>query len=300
MSILPLTALRAFDKVAEHLSFTRAAEALHVTQSAVSQQVAQLEERVGKRLVERSGRSLRLTPHGELLAAACQRSFTTLERTLQRISRGGEGRALHLKLPPTFAMKWLMPRLPGFQVLHPQLELHISTSVHPVDFESEDVDIGMQRAAQPDPGLHAIAVMEERGLLVCAPHLWGQRKAQLAELESMTLLHSANRPDDWPLWLKLVGAPALKPANQIEFSFSLLMDQAAIEGLGVCLAQPEFVQDDLSAGRLIAPFDQVVSTGRKHFIVCPDRLRHDPAVAQFFAWMQSDANRHQGKAERPR
>lgn len=294
MSILPLTALRAFEKVAEHLSFTRAAEALHVTQSAVSQQVAQLEQRVGKRLVERSGRSLRLTPHGELLATACQRSFTALERVLQRISRGGDGQALHFKLPPTFAMKWLMPRLPGFQVLHPQLELHISTSVHPVDFESEDVDIGMQRAAQPDPGLHAISVMEECGILVCSPRLWGERGARLAELASMTLLHSANRPDDWPLWLELVGAPALKPANQIEFSFSLLMYQAAIEGLGVCIAQPEFVEEDLSSGRLVAPFHQLVSTGRQHFLVCPARLRQDQAIARFFAWVQSGAKAHHG------
>lgn len=298
MSILPLTALRAFEKVAEHLSFTRAAEALHVTQSAVSQQVAQLEERVGKRLVERSGRALRLTPHGELLAAACQRSFSALERALQRVSRGGDGRALQFKLPPTFAMKWLMPRLPGFQVLHPQLELHLSTSVQPVDFESEDVDIGMLRAAEPDPGLHAMSVMDECGILVCSPRLWGQREARPAELASMTLLHSANRPDDWPLWLRLMGVPDLKPANQIEFSFSLLMYQAAIEGLGVAIAQPEFVEEELASGRLIAPFEQVVATGRKHFLVCPARLRHDPAIAGFFSWVQSDAKAHRATQTR--
>jgi LysR family glycine cleavage system transcriptional activator len=206
MSVLPLKALRAFEKVAEHLSYTRAAEALHVTQSAVSQQVAQLEERVGKRLVERSGRALRLTPQGELLAAACQRSFGALERTMQQVSRGGGGQALQFKLPPTFAMKWLMPRLPGFQVLHPQLELHISTSVQAVDFESEDVDVGMQRASEPDPGLHGISVMDEAGILVCSPRLWGRRKSRVSELATMTLLHSANRPDDWPLWFRLMEA----------------------------------------------------------------------------------------------
>lgn len=104
----------------------------------------------------------------------------------------------------------------------------------------------------------------------------------------MTLLQSANRPEDWPQWLGLMGAPDLKPANQIEFSFSLLMYQAAIEGLGVGIAQPEFVEEELASGRLIAPFKQVVSTGSKHFLVCPTRLRHDPAVARFFAWAQAD------------
>jgi LysR family glycine cleavage system transcriptional activator len=281
--------LRAFEKVAQHRSFTRAAEALHVSQSAVSQQVSQLEERVGKRLVERSGRTLRLTPHGELLAAACQRSFSALERALQQVSRGGS-QALQFKVPPTFAMKWLMPRLPGFQVLHPQLELHINTSVNPVDFDSEDIDIGMQRAAQPDPALHAISVMDETGILVCSPRLWGKRKSRLPELASMTLLVSANRTNDWPLWLDFMGARELAPANQIEFGFSLLMYQAALEGLGICIAQPEFVQDDLASGRLIAPFPGIVSTGRKHFLVCPERRRHEPAVAQFFSWVQSGAS----------
>jgi len=211
---------------------------------------------------------------------------------MQQVSRGGGGQALQFKLPPTFAMKWLMPRLPGFQVLHPQLELHISTSVQAVDFESEDVDVGMQRASEPDPGLHGISVMDEAGILVCSPRLWGRRKSRVSELATMTLLHSANRPDDWPLWFRLMEAPQLKPANQIEFSFSLLMYQAAIEGLGVGIAQPEFVEEDLASGRLVAPFKQVVSTGRKHFLVCPARGRHDPAVARFFSWVQSGAKAH--------
>jgi LysR family transcriptional regulator, glycine cleavage system transcriptional activator len=273
MPNLPLTALRAFEKVAEHLSFTRAAEHLHVSQSAVSQQIALLEERVGNRLLERSGRTLRLTAQGEILAKAASKSFRALERALQQVSR--EGRALDLKLPPTFAMKWLMPRLPSFQVMHPRLELHINTSVHPVDFESENINIGMQRAAQADSGLHAIAVMDETAMLVCSPGLWKGRPAQLKKTQ------------DWPLWLAQMEQPDFQAANQIEFSFSLLMYQAAIEGLGVCLAQPEFIEDDLASGRLIAPFTTVINTGKKHFIVCPEQHRHDPAVASFLAWVKS-------------
>jgi LysR family transcriptional regulator, glycine cleavage system transcriptional activator len=286
MSQLPLTALRAFEKVAEHLSFTRAAQALYVSQSAVSQQIAQLEERTGKRLVERSGRGLKLTPQGEVLATACQHSFGALERALKRVSRGG-GRSLHVRLPPTIAMKWLVPKLMGFQLQNPDLELQISTSVQPVDFDIEDVDIGMQRAAQADPGLHAIPIMDERGILVCSPTLWAGRTGNLSELSSMTLLRSVNRQDDWALWSKGMNAPELAPAKHIDFSFSLLMYQAALEGLGMCIAQPELVEDDLVAGRLIAPFPQVISTGRKQFLVCPARLRHDPAVSSFFAWVQS-------------
>lgn len=287
MSNLPLTALRAFEKVAEHLSFTQAALALHVTQSAVSQQVTQLEARLGKLLIERSGRRLRLTANGELLAKACAKSFSSLESTLQQISRHGDVMSLRFKLPPTFAMKWLMPKLSSFQVLHPTLELKISTHVQPVDFETEDVDIGMQRAQATDRGLHAEAVMDERGILVCSPRLWGNRLADLDELRAMTLLCSVNRSEDWNLWCQLMGAPTLMPGNQIQLGFSLLVYQAAIEGLGFAIAQPEFVEDDLAAGRLIVPFQGVVTTPRKHFLVCPADLRHQSAVSAFFSWVQA-------------
>lgn len=117
----PFTALRAFGQVAEHLSFTRAAQALHVTQSAVSQQVARLEQRLGKRLVERTGRRLRLTAHGEALAAACQQSFALLDSAVRRIAGDSGANGVYFKVPPTFAMKWLMPRLPRFQVQHPHI-----------------------------------------------------------------------------------------------------------------------------------------------------------------------------------
>ena len=284
MSSLPLSALRAFDKVAECLSFTRAAQALHVTQSAVSQQVAQLEERVGRKLVERTGRQLRLTPHGEQLAVACQRSFGTLEVAMRRASRQ-DREALQIRLPPTFAMKWLMPRLTHFQLQYPDLELRISTSVDPVDFDHEDVDIAMQRATQPDPALHAVAVLQERGILVGAPGLWGAQRPRWADLKRKTLLCSANRAEDWASWCEAVGQPALEPAGRIQFGFSLLMYQAALEGLGMCIAQPEFVEEDLATGRLVAPFKQVVNTDKRYYLICPARIRHEPAIVQFFSWV---------------
>jgi DNA-binding transcriptional LysR family regulator len=286
MAQLPLSALRAFDKVAEHLSFTRAAQALHVTQSAVSQQVAQLEERVGRALLERSGRHLRLTPHGEQLAAACQRSFGTLEVAIRRVSRQ-DREALQVKLPPTFAMKWLMPRLTHFQMQYPELELRISTSVDPVDFEHEDVDIALQRAVDSDPQLHAVAVLEERGILVGAPGLWKGCKPHLSDLKEKTLLSSGNRQEDWSLWCAAVGQPNLQPVGKIQFGFSLLMYQAALEGLGVCIAQPEFVEEELASGRLVAPFANVVTTGKRYYLVCPSRIRNDPAISQFFSWVSN-------------
>jgi LysR family glycine cleavage system transcriptional activator len=285
---VPLNALRAFAEVAQLLSFTRAAEALHVTQSAVSQQVAQLEQRLGKRLIERSGRTLRLTESGEMLAAACQRGFGVIDSALRRVARAGDASSLRFKLPPTFAMRWLMPRLPSFQVLHPGCELHVSTSVQTVDFEAEDVDIALQRAVHPEPAVHAIPVIEERGILVCSPTLWRGRQPDLGELEGMTVLHSANRRSDWAQWLAAVGRPDLKAGNLLEFEFSLMVYQAAMEGLGVAIAQPEFVETELASGRLVAPVAQAVPTGKRYFLTCQSSRRHVPAIASFFSWAAAE------------
>ena len=211
-----------------------------------------------------------------------------LESALQRIAGGNDGNVLTFKVPPTFAMKWLMPRLPRFQVRHPQIELRVSTSLQPADFEAENVDISMQRAVEPDPAFHAIPVLEERGLLVCSPTLWGGRSARLSELDGMTLLESGNRRDDWASWLEQAGTTKIQPANRLEFGFSLLVYQAAVEGLGVAIAQPEFVQEELASGRLVAPFRKVFSTGKRYFLVCPPSRRHAPAVARFLSWVQSE------------
>lgn len=277
--------LRVFEVVGRHLSFTRAGEELSVTQSAVSQQVAQLEARLGRRLFERQGRVLRLTREGETLHAACRRGFALIDSAVQRIAAGDGTDRLRLKVPPTFAMKWLMPRLPGFQVLHPQLELSLATSVQPADFETEHVDISFARAAQPGAGLHAVPVLVERMQLVCSPRLWGRRRARLASLDGMTMLHTVNRRDDWDAWLRQAGGEAIRRGPQLEFDVSLLVYQAAVEGLGVAVVQPELVEDEIAAGRLIAPFEAIYPTGRTYFLVCPEARRRVPAVARFLDWI---------------
>jgi LysR family glycine cleavage system transcriptional activator len=284
------TALRVFEAVARHLSFTRAADELFVTQSAVSQQVAQLEARLGKKLLERRGRSLRLTADGEVLSDACRRGFALLDAAVERVAAGDDAHRLRFKVPPTFAMKWLMPRLPRFQVLHPQVEINLSTSIQPADFDTENVDISVLRAAEPDPRFHYVAVLEERMMLVCAPKLWGRRRRSLQALEGMTVLHTANRRDDWENWLRQAGATGIQPGNQLEFEFSLLVYQAAVEGLGVAVAQPELVTDEIAAGRLIAPFAHVFPTGRRYFLISPDSRRHAPATAQFLRWVANEAS----------
>jgi len=291
-------ALRTFEAVGRHLSFTRAAEELSVTQSAVSQHVSQLEARLGRTLVARRGRAVGLTPDGETLHAACRRGFALIDSALERIGADGGAHRLRIKVPPTFAMKWLMPRLPRFQVLHPQLELGLSTSVQPADFEAENVDVSVVRAAERVRGLHAVPVLVERMLLVCSPRLWGRRRARLASLDGMTMLHTVNRRDDWDAWLRQAGGQHVRRGAQLEFDVSLLVHQAAVEGLGVAVVQPELVEDELASGRLIAPFDVIYPTGRTFYIVCPESRRDVPAVARFLDWVARAADDPAARAPR--
>lgn len=281
-------ALRVFDAVARALSFTRAAEELCVTQSAVSQQVAQLEARLGKKLLRRRGRMLQLTSDGDVLADACRRGFALIDAAVDRVSAGDDAHRLRFKVPPTFAMKWLMPRLPRFQVLHPDIEISVSTSIQPAEFETENVDISVLRDTHPDPRFHCVPVLDERLMLVCSPRLWGRRRS-LQALQGMTVLHTVNRRDDWEAWRRQVGAADIEPGNQLEFEFSLLVYQAAVEGLGVAVAQPELVEDELAAGRLIAPFPQVFPTGRRYFLISPDSRRHAKAASRFLRWIANEA-----------
>ncbi len=281
--------LRVFEAVGRRLSFTRAAEELLVTQSAVSQQVSQLEARLGRRLIERRGRALFLTADGEALQAACQRGFALIDSAVQRIAAGDGADRLRLKVPPTFAMKWLMPRLPRFQVLRPQLELGLSTSVQPADFETENIDISVLRAANPDPALHSVPVLVERMQLVCSPRLWDRRRSRLAALDGLTMLHTVNRRDDWDSWLRQAGGEDIRRGAQLEFDVSLLVYQAAVEGLGVAVVQPELVEDELATGRLIAPFDMIYPTGRTYYLVCPQSRLRVPVVAHFLQWIASTA-----------
>jgi LysR family glycine cleavage system transcriptional activator len=280
-------ALRIYEAVARLHSFTRAAEELFVTQSAVSQQVSQLETRLGKKLLERRGRALHLTADGETLAVACRKGFALLDAGVERVADNAGAHRLRFKVPPTLAMKWLMPRLPRFQVLHPTIEIGLSTSVTPADFELENIDISALRAAQPDLRFHCVRVMEERLMLVCSPKLWGRRRT-LAAMNGMTVLHTLNRRDDWAMWQREASATDVQPGRQLEFGFSLLMYQAAVEGLGVAIAQPELVEDELASGRLIAPFPQVFTTGLHYFLIAPSSRQHAPATAQFLSWIAKD------------
>src|SRR5689334_10172394 len=253
-----LNGLRAFEAAARHLSFTRAATELNVTQTAVSHQIGRLEEQIGVRLFIRGGGALRLTREAQEYLPAVRAAFDELRLATERLLRPERGAQLTVSTMPSLAAKWLMPKLAGFQEAHPALEIRISASAHLVDFRREEVDVAIRFGRGRWPGLRADWLMTEDLIPVCSPALLtgGRPLHRPEDLAQHTLLHSGLSRDDWQLWLTAAGlAPALAARPGLAFDESLMALQAAIDGLGVALARRPFVAADIAARRLVVPFD---------------------------------------------
>jgi LysR family glycine cleavage system transcriptional activator len=291
-----LPALRAFEAAARNGSFTRAARELGVTQSAVSRQIARLEADLGVRLFWRRTRAIGLTTEGLAYFNAVRRAFDQIHDATVQFTSVADDRILRIKVPPTFAIRWLVPRLVRFHARHPQIDVQITTSHHPPDFERENVDAAVVWSVAPRPGWHADRLLGEVLLPACSPKLLrGARPIRLlGDLARHTLLHSVQRPDDWRLWLEPAGATGLDWHGGRRFESSALMYQAAIDQLGVAIAQLAFIEDDLATSRLAAPFDLTVATERAYYLVVPGERASLPKVAACRAWLLEEVRERPG------
>jgi LysR family glycine cleavage system transcriptional activator len=291
----PLNALRAFEVASRVGSFTLAARELSVSQGAVSRHVARLEDFLGVQLFERGHREVKLTALGQAYAEDIRQVFVRIQQTTGRIqAHGGVRKAmrqLRVALFPSIASRWLMPRLARFRAAHPDVELVLTTTSAPPDLEEGAVDIINIRG---DPGR---ATVEYRPLFditiqpVCIRALMeappGLTKP--SDLSRYVLLQSMNRLSDWAIWLAEAGAPAVQPEHSVKFEHSALAYEAAIDGLGVAIAQTAFVQDELADGRLVAPFPLAVRTGENYGLAWLHAKAADPAVRAFSDWMCAEA-----------
>lgn len=255
---LPLNALRAFEASARHLSFTRAAIELCVTQAAVSHQVKGLEERLGVQLFRRLPRGLALTDEGMALLPTLGDSFDRIAELIEGLS-GGMAQLLSVASVGTFATGWLLPRLPAFRAAHPRIDLRLFTNNNRVDLAGEGLDFAIRFGDGAWHATESVPLMETPLTPLCTPAIAQSLKAP-ADLLGQVLLRSY-RADEWPRWFAAVSvhAPALKGPV---FDSSVTMAEAAIQGAGVALAPPAMLARAIEAGALVQPFDATVSTGR--------------------------------------
>ncbi|KAK45713.1 LysR family transcriptional regulator [Caballeronia jiangsuensis] len=255
---LPLNALRAFEASARHLSFTRAAQELNVTQAAVSQQVRALEERLGTPLFRRLPRGLNVTDEGRALLPVLSDAFGRIEAVLKQFEGGHFHEVLTVGVVGTFAVGWLMPRLKAFRETHPFVELRLLTHNNLVDPASEGLDFAIRFGAGIWPATHNALLLDAPLAVLCAPDI-ARRLGKPSDLANEVLLRSY-RADDWTNWFDAAGLDAWTMNGPV-FDSSRLMVEAAVQGAGVALAPPRMFVRELQAGLLVQPFDIEVKTG---------------------------------------
>ncbi len=295
MRLPPLNALRTFEAAARHLSFTRAASELHVTQAAVSHQIKGLEDWLGIRLFRRLNRRLLLTEEGQQYLVSVRGAFDELASGTQRLLAGDRRGILTVSVIPSFAARWLVPRMGRFRDAHPEIDLRIAATLQSVDFMRDDVDVGIRYGAGRYPGLHATLVMSEEYFPVCNPALLDGRHPlrEPSDLRHHTLLHDEHLPGEpnpvWKDWLKAAGVTGVRHDRGPVFGDASMMVQAAIAGQGVALGRTALVNDDLIAGRLVRPFPLALPAGYAYWLVCPESYADRPKIVAFRDWLLAEA-----------
>jgi LysR family glycine cleavage system transcriptional activator len=293
-----LNALRAFEAAARHLSFSRAAAELKVTQAAISHQIKALEEDLGLPLFRRLNRSLLLTDEGQSLYPAVRDAFQLLSDATARLKKHDRTGTLTVSTLPSFAVKWLVPRISHFQDRHPDIDLRISANERLVDFSRDGIDVSIRFGAGSWPGVQCDKLADESVTPYCSPTLLADLKEPL-DLAHVTLLHEEMLPipafPTWADWLAAAGLAHVVDASRgLRFSHTHMMLQAAIDGRGVALGQRLLAADDVAAGRLVAPFDLVLPTGNAYYLVTAPAATARPKISAFRAWMLAEM------AQRPR
>ncbi|WP_343560110.1 transcriptional regulator GcvA [Kiloniella sp. b19] len=291
----PLNALRAFEAAARHLSFTRAAEELFVTQAAVSHQIKTLEEHLGITLFKRFNRKLQLTNEGEALLPAVSEAFDIIKQTTQKLYDGGALGPLKVSVMPSFASSWLLPRLPNFRKKHPDIDVHVLAQDELVRFYRDDVDIAVRFGTGDYPGLRVDWMMGDSYRVLCSPELADSANPIRVpeDLKHHTLLHDdvGDEPaaNDWKRWASLAKAEQIRPERGPGYSHSNLILEAAIFGQGVALGRTSLAYDHLRAGRLICPFGPELPSTYSYYVVSPISTSELTKIRLFREWLLEEA-----------
>jgi LysR family transcriptional regulator, glycine cleavage system transcriptional activator len=292
---LPLNALRSFDAAARHLSFAAAAAELGVTAAAVSVQVRRLEEWVGAPLFVRGHRSIALSLTGQTLAPRLKALFVEMEHLLSEVANF-DVTSLQISAMPSFASKWVAPRLASFISRYPQIQVRIVGADRRVDFDRDGVDIGLRYGDGDYGELHSELIAPAVASPVCSPELARACAGDPARIDSALLLHDesslvAPGLPTWSAWFAQAGVPRLVDGGGALFSNSHMALAAAVAGQGFALGLAPLVDEDLAAGRLVRPFALEIASAFSFWFVCRrDRLQ-EPKIAAFRAWVLEQCGR---------
>ena len=298
----PLDLIRGFEAAARHLSFTRAAEELHLTQSAVSRQVQALEQHIGQPLFQRRHRALLLTEAGQLLQQAAVAMLAELHATLDRIA-AERSHLVTVTTTVSFASLWLVPRLPSFRKAWPAVDVRISANSSVVDLTRSRIDVAIRYCPPERAPAKAPRLFGEEVLPMCSPELLSDPARPLrepADLRNHVLLHFDDTAPrlailDWQNWLEAMGLPELEPAGVLRFSHYDQLIHAAVDGHGVALGRLPLMEAQLRRKQLVAPFElsrlknRPPRTSLAYYVVLEPGAAARPEVQQFAEWLHSEA-----------
>ncbi|MFA5489261.1 MAG: transcriptional regulator GcvA [Candidimonas sp.] len=287
----PLNPLRTFEAAARHENFARAAQELNVTQAAVSRQIMVLENVLDVRLFDRDHSSVRLTPAGVRYYEAAHQALGLLADATDELLRRNAYDTLNVQCYATFALRWLLPRLPDFNTQHPDCTVNLITSPLSIDFGMGNVDLAIHFGIPPLQGVGMDELLPDEMYPVCSPKLLrnGPPLRTPGDLGDYPFIYSFYRRDDWRTWLTAAGHKRLQPARRLMFQNSILSYQAAVEGLGLAMAHPALIQPELQQGTLIAPFTLRAKHTLAYHLVYPEKLRVPRKVAIFRNWILKKA-----------
>ena len=287
-----LTALRAFEAAARLGSVTAAATELSVTQGAISRQIRLLEEDLQQPLFRRLHRGIELTAGGQKLSASLTDAFVQIGHAVGDLKRPND--VVSVKAAPTFAIRWLLPRLAEFRRIHPGVKLEVSTAWHDVDLAKEDFDCGITGCGEPavrNPQYIWVELVKEAILPVCTPAYARKMGAPhtAADFARHTLLHPTPDRSDWRMWMEGWGGGRFDVSGGQTFDTIDLAIRAAETGLGVAIAELSLLADQIELGQLITPVPIAVPAGLSNWFVCRANIAERPAVRVFRAWLVAEA-----------
>jgi DNA-binding transcriptional LysR family regulator len=298
-----LDLLVGFESAARHLSFTKAGEELHLTQSAVSRQIKELEDQLGVPLFQRRHRALSLTEAGQQFYGVAAQVITTMRAATERLrAQAGKRRPLAVTTTASFAALWLIPRLAGFTRNHPHVDVRITADTRVQDLERDGLDLAIRHGPASLAGPNAIWLFGESVFPVCSPKLL--RKLPLKKPDDLKnhVLLQYDDPDvrhpwlHWNTWLEVAGVADLRPAGRLSFSGYEQIIPAAVAGHGVALGRSPLVKDLIDARELVAPFKSKADPARAYFVIAARQAAQRPEVTEFVSWLKGEAARDEAAA----
>lgn len=293
--LLPLNSLRAFEASARHSSFSKAAEELCVTHSAVSQQIKQLEELLGITLFYRTNRGVQLAEAGQTLLPILGEFFDRISETLDGLVKAPDGNSITVTTTPSFATKWLVPRLGRWRKDHDGLSIHLRPTLEFLDLAKGEADVGVRCGIPPWKGLQADFILPIHMTPVCSPSILGDldRFPAARTVLDFTLIHADITGhalgEEWKTWLAAAGISDAIKLDGPSFHDPNLALQAAVDGLGFAMGYLELAEHDIATGRLVSPFDLTVRHSFSYYLTYPAAQAQAPKVKVFRDWIMAES-----------